>query len=134
MFLDIFFTAVIQSFLGCGGNAWYAFTFIQVDNRVVAQLLESIIFIIDAVVPLMRKLPPSVVEELKQELKHMIVRHSFLTVVHACIKYLQLLFFTVFSFAVIPVVCWSSSFLNLISAEGLTLFFCFSFCLLRMWF
>ncbi|XVE68278.1 hypothetical protein DITRI_Ditri09bG0054800 [Diplodiscus trichospermus] len=58
----------------------------QVDNRVVAQLLESIIFIIDAVVPLMRKLPPSVVEELKQDLKHMIVRHSFLTVVHACIK------------------------------------------------
>ncbi|XWS30178.1 hypothetical protein CRYUN_Cryun24cG0095400 [Craigia yunnanensis] len=58
----------------------------QVDNRVVAQLLESIIFIIDAVMPLMRKLPPSVVEELKQDLKHMIVRHSFLTVVHACIK------------------------------------------------
>ncbi|XWS40976.1 hypothetical protein CRYUN_Cryun17cG0041500 [Craigia yunnanensis] len=58
----------------------------QVDNRVVAQLLESIIFIVDAVVPLMRKLPPSVVEELKQDLKHMIVRHSFLTVVHACIK------------------------------------------------
>ncbi|XP_007032705.2 PREDICTED: nipped-B-like protein B isoform X2 [Theobroma cacao] len=58
----------------------------QVDNRVVAQLLESIIFIIDAVVPLMRKLPPSVIEELKQDLKHMIVRHSFLTVVHACIK------------------------------------------------
>ncbi|XP_022774564.1 sister chromatid cohesion protein SCC2-like isoform X2 [Durio zibethinus] len=58
----------------------------QVDNRVVAQLLESIIFIIDAVVPLMRKLPLSVIEELKQDLKHMIVRHSFLTVVHACIK------------------------------------------------
>ncbi|XWS32952.1 hypothetical protein CRYUN_Cryun22dG0035000 [Craigia yunnanensis] len=58
----------------------------QVDNRVVAQLLESIVFIIDAVMPLMRKLPPNVVEELKQDLKHMIVRHSFLTVVHACIK------------------------------------------------
>ncbi|OMO73252.1 Zinc finger, PHD-type [Corchorus capsularis] len=58
----------------------------QVDNRVVAQLLESIIFIIDSVVPMMRKLPPSVIEELKQDLKHMIVRHSFLTVVHACIK------------------------------------------------
>ncbi|XVF60656.1 hypothetical protein PTKIN_Ptkin08bG0065800 [Pterospermum kingtungense] len=58
----------------------------QVDNRVGAQLLESMIFIIDAVVPLMRKLPHSVVEELKQDLKYMIVRHSFLTVVHACIK------------------------------------------------
>ncbi|GMI99279.1 EMBRYO DEFECTIVE 2773, ARABIDOPSIS THALIANA SISTER-CHROMATID COHESION 2 [Hibiscus trionum] len=58
----------------------------QVDNRVGAQLLESIIFIIDAVVPLMRKLPPSVGDELKQDLKQMIVRHSFLTVVHACIK------------------------------------------------
>ncbi|KAE8724835.1 Pearli, putative isoform 2 [Hibiscus syriacus] len=58
----------------------------QVDNRVGAKLLESIIFIIDAVVPLMRKLPPSVGDELKQDLKQMIVRHSFLTVVHACIK------------------------------------------------
>ncbi|XP_057962405.1 sister chromatid cohesion protein SCC2 isoform X2 [Malania oleifera] len=58
----------------------------QVDNRAVAQLLESIIFIIDAVLPLLRKLPQSVVEELEQDLKHMIVRHSFLTVVHACIK------------------------------------------------
>ncbi|XP_048494464.1 sister chromatid cohesion protein SCC2 isoform X2 [Beta vulgaris subsp. vulgaris] len=58
----------------------------QVDNRVMAQLLESVIFIIDAVLPLLRKLPQSVVEELEQDLKQMIVRHSFLTVVHACIK------------------------------------------------
>ncbi|XP_065632831.1 sister chromatid cohesion protein SCC2 isoform X2 [Quercus suber] len=58
----------------------------QVDNRRVAQLLESVIFIIDSVMPLLRKLPQSVVEELEQDLKHMIVRHSFLTVVHACIK------------------------------------------------
>lgn len=58
----------------------------QVDNRVMAQLLESIIFIIDAVLPLLRKLPQSVIEELEQDLKQMIVRHSFLTVVHACIK------------------------------------------------
>ncbi|KAJ1398768.1 Zinc finger, PHD-type [Sesbania bispinosa] len=58
----------------------------QVDNRMVAQLLESIIFIIDAVLPLLRKLPLSIVEELEQDLKQMIVRHSFLTVVHACIK------------------------------------------------
>lgn len=58
----------------------------QVDNRVVAQLLESIIFVIDSVLPLLRKPPHNIVEELEQDLKHMIVRHSFLTVVHACIK------------------------------------------------
>lgn len=58
----------------------------QVDNRIVAKLLESIICVIDAVLPLLRKLPQSVVEELEQDLKHMIVRHSFLTVVHACIR------------------------------------------------
>ncbi|KAF8408186.1 hypothetical protein HHK36_007328 [Tetracentron sinense] len=58
----------------------------QVDNRAGAQLLESIIFVIDAVLPLLRKPPQSVVEELEQDLKHMIVRHSFLTVVHACIR------------------------------------------------
>ncbi|XP_073288840.1 sister chromatid cohesion protein SCC2-like isoform X1 [Primulina huaijiensis] len=58
----------------------------QSDNRVTAQLLESIIFLIDSVLPLLRKLPQTVCEELEQDLKHMIVRHSFLTVVHACIK------------------------------------------------
>ncbi|TKY50194.1 Nipped-B protein [Spatholobus suberectus] len=58
----------------------------QVDNREVAQLLESILFIIDAVLPLLGKLPPSIVGELEQDLKQMTVRHSFLTVVHACIK------------------------------------------------
>ncbi|XP_071913172.1 sister chromatid cohesion protein SCC2-like isoform X1 [Coffea arabica] len=58
----------------------------QTDTRVAAQLLESIIFVIDSVLPMLRKLPPSVVEELEQDLKQMIVRHSFLTVVHACIK------------------------------------------------
>ncbi|XP_028073031.1 sister chromatid cohesion protein SCC2 isoform X1 [Camellia sinensis] len=58
----------------------------QADNRVIAQLLESIIFVIDSVLPLLRKLPQNVVEELEQDLKQMIVRHSFLTVVHACIK------------------------------------------------
>lgn len=62
------------------------FTYFQADNRAVAQLLESIIFIIDSVLPLLRKLPQNVVEELEQDLKQMIVRHSFLTVVHACIK------------------------------------------------
>ncbi|XP_042498933.1 sister chromatid cohesion protein SCC2-like isoform X2 [Macadamia integrifolia] len=58
----------------------------QIDNRAVAQLLESIIFVIGAVLPLLRKLPQSVIEELEQDLKQMIVRHSFLSVVHACIK------------------------------------------------
>ncbi|KAG8384631.1 hypothetical protein BUALT_Bualt04G0138000 [Buddleja alternifolia] len=58
----------------------------QSDSRVSAQLLESILFIIDSVMPLLRKLPQNVVEELEQDLKQMIVRHSFLTVVHACIK------------------------------------------------
>lgn len=62
------------------------FVCFQVDNRIVAKLLESIICVIDAVLPLLRKLPQSVVEELEQDLKHMIVRHSFLTVVHACIR------------------------------------------------
>ncbi|XAR51675.1 hypothetical protein NMG60_11006373 [Bertholletia excelsa] len=58
----------------------------QADSRTVAKLLESIIFIIDSVLPLLRKLPQNVVEELEQDLKQMIVRHPFLTVVHACIK------------------------------------------------
>ena len=60
---------------------------LQVDSRIGAQLLESIIFIIDSVLPLIRKLPFSVTEDLEQDLKHMIVRHSFLTVVHACVRY-----------------------------------------------
>jgi len=59
----------------------------QADSRAVAQLVESIVFVIDSVLPLVRKLPQSVVEDLEQDLKQMIVRHSFLTVVHACIKY-----------------------------------------------
>ncbi|XP_042499640.1 sister chromatid cohesion protein SCC2-like [Macadamia integrifolia] len=58
----------------------------QADNRAIAQLLESIIFVIGAVLPMLRKLPQSVIEELEQDLKQMIVRHSFLSVVHACIK------------------------------------------------
>lgn len=64
---------------------------LQVDSRIGAQLLESIIFIIDSVLPLIRKLPFSVTEDLEQDLKHMIVRHSFLTVVHACVRYTLLL-------------------------------------------
>ncbi|KAK4751335.1 hypothetical protein SAY87_004817 [Trapa incisa] len=69
------FVVTLQSYLKSQG-----------DNRAVAQLLESIIFIMDSVLPLLRKLPQSVIEELEQDLKHMIVRHSFMTVVHACIK------------------------------------------------
>ncbi|TVU01909.1 hypothetical protein EJB05_52614, partial [Eragrostis curvula] len=59
---------------------------IQVDNKSAAQMLENIIFVIDAVLPLLRKPPQTVVVELEQDLKQMIVRHPFLTVVHACIK------------------------------------------------
>lgn len=62
------------------------FACIQADSRGVAQLLESIVFVIDSVLPLAPKIPQAVVEELEQDLKQMIVRHSFLTVVHACIK------------------------------------------------
>ncbi|XP_074560939.1 sister chromatid cohesion protein SCC2 isoform X1 [Curcuma longa] len=58
----------------------------QVENKAASQLLESILFIVNAVLPLLRKPSQSVIEELEQDLKHMIVRHSFLTVVHACIK------------------------------------------------
>ncbi|KAI5427678.1 hypothetical protein KIW84_032912 [Lathyrus oleraceus] len=61
----------------------------QVDNSMVAQLLESITFIIDDVLPLLCKLPLSIVDELEQDLKQMILRRSFLTVVHACIKCLR---------------------------------------------
>ncbi|KAJ4826096.1 Sister chromatid cohesion protein 2, partial [Turnera subulata] len=58
----------------------------SVDNRAVAQMLESIIFIMDSVLPLIQKLSQTVAEELEQDLKQMISKHSFLTVVHACIK------------------------------------------------
>eukprot|EP01018_Ginkgo_biloba_P004991 Gb_41687 [translate_table: standard] len=58
----------------------------QVDNRVVAQLLQSILFVIDAVLPLLRRPPPNFVEELERDLRQLIVRYSFLSVVHACIK------------------------------------------------
>ncbi|KAI9119096.1 hypothetical protein K1719_009771 [Acacia pycnantha] len=68
----------------CYVTAFKAFK--RVDSRMVEQLLESIIFIIDAVLPLIRKLPQSIIEELEQDLKQMIVRHSFLTVVLACIR------------------------------------------------
>ncbi|WVZ61503.1 hypothetical protein U9M48_011364 [Paspalum notatum var. saurae] len=59
---------------------------IQVDSKSAAHLLESIIFVIDALLPLIRRPPQNVVVELEQDLKQMIVRHSYLTVVHACIK------------------------------------------------
>ncbi|XP_057824377.2 sister chromatid cohesion protein SCC2 isoform X1 [Cryptomeria japonica] len=58
----------------------------QADNRDVAQLLQSILFVIDTVLPLLRRPPQNFVEELERDLKQMIVRYSFLTVVHACIK------------------------------------------------
>lgn len=58
----------------------------QVDNRAVAQLLQSIAFVIDAVLPLIRRPPPNFVEELERDLRQLIVRYPFLSVVHACIK------------------------------------------------
>eukprot|EP00250_Pteridium_aquilinum_P012903 c21018_g1_i1 orf=256-5733(+) len=58
----------------------------QVDNRDVAQLLQSIVFVIDTVLPLLRRPPVNFVEELERDLRQLIVRYSFLTVVHACIK------------------------------------------------
>ncbi|KAF3779134.1 Nipped-B-like protein b [Nymphaea thermarum] len=58
----------------------------QVNNRAVAQMLQSIVFIIDAVLPLLRRPPSSFIEELEQDLKQTILRYSFLNVVHACIK------------------------------------------------
>ncbi|KAL0728050.1 hypothetical protein Bca4012_024143 [Brassica carinata] len=69
------FIITLQPYLKC-----------QVDSRIGAQLLESVIFVINSVLPLIRKLPLSVTEDLEQDLKHMIVRHSFLTVVHACVR------------------------------------------------
>ncbi|KAJ6795400.1 nipped-B-like protein [Iris pallida] len=58
----------------------------KVNSKTIAQLLESIIFVIDAVLPLLRKPQQSVIVELEQDLKNMIVRHSFMTVVHACVR------------------------------------------------
>lgn len=58
----------------------------QVDSRDVAQLLQSIVFVIDTVLPLLRRPPVNFVEELERDLRQLIVRYSFLTVVHACIK------------------------------------------------
>ena len=58
----------------------------QIDNRDVAQLLQSIVFVIDTVLPLLRRPSLNFVEELERDLRQLIVRYSFLTVVHACIK------------------------------------------------
>jgi len=79
---------------------------LQVDNRMVAQMLESILFIIDAVLPMLGKLRPIILGELEQDLKQMIVRHSFLTVVHACIKYLQFLTLSSSVSSVILLIFW----------------------------
>lgn len=58
----------------------------QVSSRDAAQLLQSIIFVIDAVLPLLRRPPQSFVEELERDLRQLIASCTFLTVVHACIK------------------------------------------------
>ncbi|GJN24260.1 hypothetical protein PR202_gb11991 [Eleusine coracana subsp. coracana] len=46
---------------------------VQVDSKSAARMLENIIFVIDAVLPLLRKPPQTVVVELEQDLKHMIL-------------------------------------------------------------
>ncbi|KAL2629314.1 hypothetical protein R1flu_014000 [Riccia fluitans] len=58
----------------------------QVDSRDAAQLLQSIVFVIDTVLPLLRRPSQSFVEELERDLRQLIVRYSFSTVVYACIK------------------------------------------------
>jgi cohesin loading factor subunit SCC2 len=59
----------------------------QVGSRDAAQLLQSIVFVIDTVLPLLRRPPQSFVEELERDLRQLISTCSFLAVVHACIKY-----------------------------------------------
>ncbi|XP_057817132.2 sister chromatid cohesion protein SCC2 isoform X2 [Cryptomeria japonica] len=58
----------------------------QAYNRTIAQLLQSIVFVIDAVLPFLRRPPPNFVEELERDLRQLIARYSFLFVVDACIK------------------------------------------------
>jgi cohesin loading factor subunit SCC2 len=58
----------------------------QVGSRDAAQLLQSIVFVIDTVLPLLRRPPQSFVEELERDLRQLISTCSFLAVVHACIK------------------------------------------------
>ncbi|CAM6093121.1 unnamed protein product [Calypogeia fissa] len=58
----------------------------QVDTRDAAQLLQSIVYVINSVLPLLRRPPESLVAELERDLRQLILRYSFLTVVYACIK------------------------------------------------
>ncbi|KAF2313629.1 hypothetical protein GH714_012500 [Hevea brasiliensis] len=74
------------SLFGANGKSLRIVTTNMLTTEQLHIYWRVIIFIIDSVLPLIRKLPQSVVEELEQDLMHMIVRHSFLTVVHACIK------------------------------------------------
>ncbi|KAH9298518.1 hypothetical protein KI387_030200, partial [Taxus chinensis] len=57
----------------------------QAYNRIIAKLLQSIVFVIDAVLPLLRRPPPNFVEELERDLRQLIAQCYFLSVVDACI-------------------------------------------------
>ncbi|KAJ7532193.1 hypothetical protein O6H91_14G075900 [Diphasiastrum complanatum] len=61
----------------------------QADTRDAAQLLQNIVSVIDAVIPLLRRPAQNFVEELDRDLRQLIIRYSFLSVVHACIKCLS---------------------------------------------
>ncbi|TXG57919.1 hypothetical protein EZV62_015748 [Acer yangbiense] len=60
--------------------------FCVVDPTLCAPVSDPSQFVVTLQPYLKSQLPQSVIEELEQDLKNMIVRHSFLTVVHACIK------------------------------------------------
>ncbi|GBG74809.1 hypothetical protein CBR_g19320 [Chara braunii] len=61
----------------------------QQGTKEVAQLLHSLVSLIDGVLPLLQRPPTSFVEELDVDLRQLILRHSHLTVVQACVKCLS---------------------------------------------
>eukprot|EP00897_Mesotaenium_endlicherianum_P005542 jgi/Mesen1/5015/ME000025S04414 len=64
---------------------------LQGQTRDVSQLIEYIVYIMDAVLPLLRRPSPILLEELERDLYNLIRRHQYLTVVHAAIKCLHAL-------------------------------------------
>lgn len=53
----------------------------------VSQLLQSIVFVVETVLPMLRRPPQGLVDELEQDLKSLVNRNPFQAVIHACIKY-----------------------------------------------